>query len=60
MISFAVFTTRNMRPFLYFFTSVIEMTYFLSFHSLSDELVTFLPLILEVGHLPIFAKDFPQ
>ena len=38
------------------------MAYFLSFHSLSDELekVIFLPLILGVSHFPIFEKNVPQ
>ena len=34
LISFTVFATRNIRPYLYFFTSIIDM----AIHSLSDEL----------------------
>ena len=38
------------------------MAYFLSFHSLGDELeqVTFLPLIVVLSHITIFGKNFSQ
>ena len=38
VMSFTVFVTGYRRPSLYFFTGINEMAYFLSFHSLSDEL----------------------
>ena len=41
------------------------MAYFLSFHSLGDKftflinMITFLPLIIGVCHIPIFLENFP-
>ena len=57
-MSFSVFASRN----TILFTGIDSMAYFLSVHSLSDELeeVTFLSLIVWVIHFAILGKHFIQ
>ena len=60
MVSVSV--TRNEKPFLEPFTGIKSVEYFLSIHTLSnelDDLMTFLSLIVGVIHFPILGKTFP-